>query len=67
MIKISIIIPVFNEAKILEKSLENLGTDGDIEVIVVDGGSTDTTVKLAQKSPVKVVVSPHPGRACQMN
>ena len=38
MIKISIITPVFNEAKILEKSLENLGTDGDIEVIVVDGG-----------------------------
>jgi glycosyltransferase involved in cell wall biosynthesis len=67
MIKISIIIPVFNEAKILEKSLENLGTDGDIEVIVVDGGSTDKTVRLAQKSPVKVVVSPHPGRACQMN
>ena len=67
MIKISIIIPVFNEAKILEKSLENLGTDGDIEVIVVDGGSTDATVKLAQKSPVKVIVSPHPGRACQMN
>ncbi|MEY3827758.1 MAG: hypothetical protein RLZZ148_2579 [Cyanobacteriota bacterium] len=67
MIKISIIIPVFNEAKILGKSLENLGSDGDIEVIVVDGGSTDKTVRLAQKSPVKVVVSPRPGRAYQMN
>ena len=65
--KISIIIPVFNEAEIIEDSLLRLRENSDIEIIVVDGGSQDNTVTLAQNLGVKVVTSPHPGRANQMN
>lgn len=37
-----------------------------MEVIVVDGGSHDDTVQIAQSSGVKVLSAPT-GRACQMN
>lgn len=62
---ISIIIPTFNEADNIAALAENLaGTS--CEVIVVDGGSEDTTVSLAQQYGFTVVTSP-PGRARQQN
>ncbi len=64
--KISIIIPVLNEAKILEKTLSELQSAlGAHELIVVDGGSTDGSVHIAEKYG-KVIVS-EPGRAKQLN
>lgn len=44
---ISIIIPTYNEEDVILKCLESLGkqTFKDFEVIVVDDGSTDTTVE----------------------
>ncbi|MEC4984261.1 MAG: TIGR04283 family arsenosugar biosynthesis glycosyltransferase [Oscillatoria sp. PMC 1068.18] len=65
--EISIIIPVFNEAKIIETTLLKLQKSATKEIIVVDGGSEDKTVELAQKFPVKVISRPHVGRANQMN
>ena len=67
MTKISIIIPVLNEAAILDTSLEALQGNLPIEIIVVDGGSRDDTVKLAQERGIPVIISPYPSRAMQMN
>lgn len=63
---ISIIVPVLNEEKTIRESLENLiKLNGDKEIIVVDGGSTDKTVDIAKKYAI-VINSPR-GRARQMN
>ncbi|MDP3994867.1 MAG: glycosyltransferase family 2 protein [bacterium] len=52
--KVSIIIPVYNEEKTIGECLESLSgqTYIDIEIIVVDDGSTDTT-SLKLRSAVK--------------
>ena len=64
--KISIIIPVLNEAKILEKTLAQLQSElENHELIVVDGGSTDGSVHIAEKYG-KVVTSAR-GRSKQLN
>ncbi len=64
--KISVIIPILNEAKILEKTLSQLEPElGVHELIVVDGGSTDGSVHIAEKYG-KVITS-EPGRAKQLN
>ncbi len=62
--KISIVIPVLNEANSLPKILSIRASN--IEIIVVDGGSQDATVEIAKSSGVKVLQS-DPGRATQMN
>lgn len=64
---ISIIIPVFNEAAIIERTLWQLSENSDVEIIVVDGGSSDRTVDLAQQIAVKVITVANLGRAAQMN
>ena len=64
--KISVIIPILNEAKILEKTLSQLQSELEAhELIVVDGGSTDGSVHIAEKYG-KVIVS-ELGRAKQLN
>ena len=67
MLKISVIIPVLNEAANLGKTLAKAQHNRDVEIIVVDGGSEDDTVKIAKKHGVKVMISPQPGRSFQMN
>lgn len=68
--KISIIIPTFNEEKnigtLIDFLLNNKG-DGDIEIIVVDGGSKDRTTEVATYKKVKTFISDVKGRANQMN
>ena len=66
--KISIIIPVLNEEKTLSYLLNQLKSfdDEDHEVIVVDGGSFDNSLFIAQENAKTVIVS-KPGRAIQMN
>jgi rSAM/selenodomain-associated transferase 2 len=46
--KLSVVIPVLNEAQILRQTLERL-KDGSAEIIVVDGGSKDNTVDIARQ------------------
>lgn len=64
---ISIIIPVLNEAAIIQTALRGLQRDSALEIIVVDGGSKDQTVTLAQQTGVRVVSIAGRGRAAQMN
>lgn len=64
--KISIIIPVLNEANTISAVLARLLDAGSVEVIVVDGGSRDETVACAQSLGVKVITATA-GRASQMN
>lgn len=54
--KISVIIPVYNNAEQLEKCLSALqkSSDGKTEIIVVDDFSTDDSVKIAEKFNAEV-------------
>ncbi|MEM7562278.1 MAG: TIGR04283 family arsenosugar biosynthesis glycosyltransferase [Pseudomonadota bacterium] len=67
---VSIIIPVLNEAEVLEESLQKLfeipSVAESCEVIVCDGGSEDGTLEIASKFPCTCLQS-SPGRAQQMN
>lgn len=62
---ISVIIPTLNEAEHIEKAIGNAFRD-EVEIIVVDGGSSDKTVNLAEKAGVAVIHA-RKGRAAQQN
>jgi rSAM/selenodomain-associated transferase 2/rSAM/selenodomain-associated transferase 1 len=63
--RLSVIIPTWNEAEHIGMLLDNLAQRPGVEVIVVDGGSTDSTVEIAA-SRARVIHSER-GRAVQMN
>jgi rSAM/selenodomain-associated transferase 2 len=66
--KLSIIVPVLNEADIIADTLAALAPlrQRGAEVIVADGGSRDATVDLARPAADRIIVAPR-GRAAQMN
>ncbi len=66
-VKISIIIPVLNEAATITTTCHRIQNTPGVEILVVDGGSTDATVELATQCGVKVIQSSQMGRAKQMN
>ena len=63
---ISVIIPTLNEELTLEKSLISARNSRDVEIIVSDGGSLDSTHTIAEQLADKVLSSPA-GRGVQMN
>lgn len=68
---ISVIIPTLNEEKTLGHTLSCLSTAEIPETIIVDGGSTDQTVSIAEvfcsdASNIRIIRAPA-GRARQMN
>ncbi|MEL7020133.1 MAG: TIGR04283 family arsenosugar biosynthesis glycosyltransferase [Bacteroidota bacterium] len=68
--QVSAIIPTYNEAANIGKMIRHLRQCGDqylSELIVVDGGSQDQTVTIAQEAGATVLQSPSKGRAAQMN
>ena len=65
-LKISVVIPVINEADQLEQSVTRAWQSGAHEVVVVDGGSTDSTQERAAGLNCILACSP-PGRALQLN
>ena len=68
MPRISIIIPVLNEAERIVHSLTLLQPlrNQDVELIVADGGSTDNTILLSSPLADHVLLAPR-GRGSQMN
>jgi rSAM/selenodomain-associated transferase 2 len=64
---ISIIIPTYNEADHIERTLQDLLTlkEQPVEILVADGGSTDETVALAAKH-ARVIYSGK-GKGLQLN
>jgi|AntRauTorckE6833_2_1112554.scaffolds.fasta_scaffold00185_34 rSAM/selenodomain-associated transferase 2 len=67
---ISIIIPAYNEENKIGELIAYLRSHShasEAEIIVVDGGSSDQTVKEANNAGAMVVTSPKKGRAKQMN
>ena len=53
--KVSIIVAAYNSQQTIEECLKSILAldypEGSIEVIVMDGGSKDATVKIAEKYP----------------
>ncbi len=66
IMKISVIIPVLNESQNIAQTLTPLLDIPDVEIIIVDGGSTDNTLNILDFYPVKVI-STKKGRSHQMN
>lgn len=69
MSQVSIIIPTLNEEICLGRSLRHLSMldPPAWEVLVVDGGSEDQTIAIAQKLGVRVLNADECGRSLQMN
>ncbi|MBI5535071.1 MAG: glycosyltransferase family 2 protein [Deltaproteobacteria bacterium] len=66
---VSIIIPCFNYARYLGAAIETARaqTHRNVEVIVVDDGSSDDSRQVAQKYPVKLLVQENAGVARARN
>ena len=67
---ISIIIPTYNEAEQIAKTISSIYELKDataIEIIVIDGGSTDETIAIAKDHGAVTYLSEKKGRAAQMN
>jgi len=63
---ISIIIPVYNEEKTIGRTLGSLKGFNDIEIIVVDGNSSDKTPEIVTSFPVSLIYM-RKNRALQIN
>jgi len=63
---ISVVIPTINEERSIAAAIDSAWNADADEVIVVDGGSTDQTVSIAQKGQA-IVLSSCPGRSRQQN
>lgn len=67
---ISIVTPVFNAAATIEEALESVRSQGypALEHVVVDGGSTDGTVEILERSDgIRFVTEPDSGRVDAVN
>ena len=64
--RVSVIIPTFNEAEAIGRVLADLPAERVSEVIVVDSNSTDGTAELARRMGARVIEEPRRGygRAC---
>ena len=66
LVSVSVIIPAINESRTIGSAVSTAFEAGAFEVIVVDGGSSDSTREVALQNGANVLSSP-PGRAIQQN
>lgn len=63
--KVSIVIPAFNEERYIGNTLESLKdldiNDWEVEILVINGGSTDKTRDTARNLGARVIDVPHKG------
>ncbi|HEY8560393.1 MAG TPA: TIGR04283 family arsenosugar biosynthesis glycosyltransferase [Pyrinomonadaceae bacterium] len=64
--EISIIIPTLNEEESIRDTLRSLQNFENAEIVVVDGGSTDATLLIAENYPVSILHAPR-GRGSQLS
>jgi uncharacterized protein len=64
--RISVVVPALNEARAIAGTIASVRCGRPHEILVVDGGSADDTIRAAQEAGARVVASA-PGRARQMN
>ncbi len=66
--KVCIIIPTINEAETIGRVIDEIPRQAleqagyDVEVMVIDGGSTDGTIQIAEEKGARVVVEPRRGK-----
>lgn len=65
-VKYSFIIPTLNEELYLNDVIDSIKSFEDYEIIIVDGGSSDKTIEIAQQHNVNIVNSVI-GRGTQLN
>ena len=68
MPKVCIIIPTINEAETIGSVIDEIPRQAleqggyHVEVMVIDGGSTDGTIQIAEEKGARVVVEPRRGK-----
>ncbi|MCF8721095.1 TIGR04283 family arsenosugar biosynthesis glycosyltransferase [Nitrospina gracilis] len=65
-LNVSVIIPTWNESRLLPDTLERLKGIAPYEILIGDGGSDDDTQDIAERHGVRCIASAR-GRAVQMN
>ena len=66
-LQISVVIPTLNEAAFIAETIQAIrATNAPAEIIVVDGGSTDGTIAIAEKCRAHVLRAPQRGRGSQL-
>lgn len=65
-LRVSVVIPALDEEAALPAAIRSARAAGADEVIVVDGGSADATVRIATSEADRCLAAPR-GRATQMN
>ena len=69
---LSVIIPTLNEEKTIAKTLDAISRLVNVdEVVIVDGGSTDGTIRIIEEyggtKPVRLIRAEKPGRGSQLD
>jgi glycosyltransferase involved in cell wall biosynthesis len=68
--RISVVVPSFNQGKYLRETIESLlAQSGDIEIIVQDGGSTDESIEILKEYEGRIIwqSAPDGGQADAIN
>lgn len=68
-VDLTVIIPTYNSERVISRALHAIfeGTLIPLQVLVVDGGSKDSTIKIAKEYPVEVLLNPKTSAADARN